>query len=172
VTNRKSNFTIDLLSSVRLTRRWFPHLFHKKNYWQVVSGNWRFEHPPRLVSGGKSDAKAPESIIKTGSRLWTSLTYDVKLKLPAASCRESSKCKEVIPFYCSSLANPVRLRRTTGNALAEAFPACATSVTTLRKVGVSSTSYSQTAEITILSTSIFLSRRLSLSPDIMVSGEF
>jgi hypothetical protein len=28
------------------------------------------------------------------------------LKLPAASCRESSKCKEVIPFYCSSLANP------------------------------------------------------------------
>jgi hypothetical protein len=26
------------------------------------------------------------------------------LKLPAASCRESSKCKEVIPFYCSSLA--------------------------------------------------------------------
>ena len=35
--------------------------------------------------------------------------------------RESSKCKEVIPFYCSSLANPVRLRRTTGNALAEAF---------------------------------------------------
>jgi hypothetical protein len=41
----------------------------------------------------------------------------IKLKLPAAplkrdlrfaptSCRESSKCKEVIPFYCSSLANP------------------------------------------------------------------
>jgi hypothetical protein len=29
-----------------------------------------------------------------------------RLKLPAASCRESSKCKEVIPFYCSSLANP------------------------------------------------------------------
>ena len=38
-----------------------------------------------------------------------------KLKLPAARpvdelrssrCRESSKCKEVIPFYCSSLANP------------------------------------------------------------------
>jgi hypothetical protein len=28
------------------------------------------------------------------------------LKLPAASCRESSKCKEDIPFYCSSLANP------------------------------------------------------------------
>jgi hypothetical protein len=37
------------------------------------------------------------------------------LKLPAARpvdelrssrCRESSKCKEVIPFYCSSLANP------------------------------------------------------------------
>ena len=53
-----------------------------------------------------------------------------KLKLPAARpvdelrssrCRESSKCKEVIPFYCSSLANPVRLRRTTGNALAVAF---------------------------------------------------
>jgi hypothetical protein len=32
-----------------------------------------------------------------------------------------SKCKEVIPFYCSSLANPVRLRRTTGTALAVAF---------------------------------------------------
>jgi hypothetical protein len=29
-----------------------------------------------------------------------------RLKLPAASCRESSKCKKVIPFYCSSLANP------------------------------------------------------------------
>jgi hypothetical protein len=43
------------------------------------------------------------------------------LKLPAASYRESSKCKEVILFYCSSLANPVRLRRTTGNALAVAF---------------------------------------------------
>ena len=28
------------------------------------------------------------------------------LNLPAASCRESSKCKEVIPSYCSSLANP------------------------------------------------------------------
>jgi hypothetical protein len=40
------------------------------------------------------------------------------LKLPAASCRESSKCKVFISFYCSSLANPVRLRRTTGNALA------------------------------------------------------
>ncbi|MDH3950114.1 MAG: hypothetical protein OEV11_03690 [Deltaproteobacteria bacterium] len=29
-----------------------------------------------------------------------------QLKLPAASCRESSKCKELIPFYCSSLAPP------------------------------------------------------------------
>ena len=28
------------------------------------------------------------------------------LKLPAASSRESSKCKVFIPFYCSSLANP------------------------------------------------------------------
>ena len=27
------------------------------------------------------------------------------LKIPTASCRESSKCKEGIPFYCSSLAN-------------------------------------------------------------------
>jgi hypothetical protein len=53
-----------------------------------------------------------------------------QLKIPAAKpvdelrssrCRESSKCKEVIPFYCSSLANPVRLRRTTGHALAGAF---------------------------------------------------
>jgi hypothetical protein len=40
---------------------------------------------------------------------------------PPAAGRESSKCKEGIPFYCSSLANPVRLRRTTGNALAVAF---------------------------------------------------
>jgi hypothetical protein len=40
---------------------------------------------------------------------------DAILKLPAARpvdelrscrCRESSKCKEVILFYCSSLANP------------------------------------------------------------------
>ena len=49
------------------------------------------------------------------------LQKNLQLKLSAASCRESSKCKEVIPFYCSSLANPVRLRRTTGNALAVAF---------------------------------------------------
>jgi hypothetical protein len=40
---------------------------------------------------------------------------------PPAADRESSKCKEVIPFYCSSLANPVRLRRTTGKALTVAF---------------------------------------------------
>ncbi|MDH3554326.1 MAG: hypothetical protein OEU80_03535 [Deltaproteobacteria bacterium] len=44
-----------------------------------------------------------------------------QLKLPAAGCRESSKCKEGIPFYCSSLAIPGRLRRTAGNALAAAF---------------------------------------------------
>ncbi|MDH3773874.1 MAG: hypothetical protein WBF55_18655 [Syntrophobacteria bacterium] len=29
-----------------------------------------------------------------------------QLQLPAASCRESSKCKEEVPFYCSSLAKP------------------------------------------------------------------
>ncbi|MGB6378312.1 MAG: hypothetical protein WBG24_16495 [Syntrophobacteria bacterium] len=29
-----------------------------------------------------------------------------QLKLPAASCRESSKCKVLRPFYCSSLAHP------------------------------------------------------------------
>jgi hypothetical protein len=40
---------------------------------------------------------------------------------PPAADRESSKCKEVIPFYCSALAIPVRLWRTTGNALAGAF---------------------------------------------------
>ena len=51
------------------------------------------------------------------------------MKLPAAplkrdlhfaptSCRESSKWKDVIPFYCGSLANPVCLRQTEGNALA------------------------------------------------------
>ena len=39
-------------------------------------------------------------------RLRTGSPCDVRLKLPAASCRESSKCKEVLPFYCSSLANP------------------------------------------------------------------
>ena len=37
-----------------------------------------------------------------------------QLKLPAASCRESSKCKVLVPLYCSSLALPVRLRRTRG----------------------------------------------------------
>ena len=37
--------------------------------------------------------------------LITRLDYPL-LNLPAASCRESSKCKEVIPFYCSSLGNP------------------------------------------------------------------
>ena len=40
------------------------------------------------------------------------------LKLPASSCRESSKCKVFIPFYCSSLANPAPAA---GNALAGAF---------------------------------------------------
>jgi hypothetical protein len=40
---------------------------------------------------------------------------------PCSPPQADSKCKEVIPFYCSSLANPVRLRRTTGNALAVAF---------------------------------------------------
>ena len=49
-------------------------------------------------------------------RIWTSFLAssgigpcDVRLKLPAVPPRrdrESSKCKEVIPFYCSSLANP------------------------------------------------------------------
>jgi hypothetical protein len=52
------------------------------------------------------------------SELWY---LNARLKLPAASRRESSKCKEVIPFYCSSLANPARLRQNTGNALAGAF---------------------------------------------------
>ncbi len=28
------------------------------------------------------------------------------VSLRSSRCRESSKCKEVIPFYCSSLANP------------------------------------------------------------------
>jgi hypothetical protein len=31
---------------------------------------------------------------------------NLELKLLAASCRESSKCKEEISFYCSSLAHP------------------------------------------------------------------
>jgi hypothetical protein len=30
---------------------------------------------------------------------------------PPEADRESSKCKEVIPFYCSSLANPAARRR-------------------------------------------------------------
>ncbi|MEJ2234723.1 MAG: hypothetical protein P8X67_12430, partial [Syntrophobacterales bacterium] len=29
-----------------------------------------------------------------------------QLKLPATSCREASKCKVFLPFYCSSLATP------------------------------------------------------------------
>ncbi|MDH3930411.1 MAG: hypothetical protein OEV22_20975 [Deltaproteobacteria bacterium] len=37
---------------------------------------------------------------------------------PPAADRESSKCKVLRPFYCSSLALPVRPRRTTGDALA------------------------------------------------------
>ncbi|MGB6282022.1 MAG: hypothetical protein WBG91_17550, partial [Syntrophobacteria bacterium] len=37
-----------------------------------------------------------------------------QLKLPAASCRESSKCKVLRPFYCSSLAHPSPLLRTGG----------------------------------------------------------
>ncbi|MCG6947109.1 MAG: hypothetical protein LJE87_17390 [Deltaproteobacteria bacterium] len=36
-----------------------------------------------------------------------------QLKIPSARCRESSKCKVFIPFYCSSLANP-RLARKAG----------------------------------------------------------
>ncbi|MDH3556586.1 MAG: hypothetical protein OES18_12115 [Deltaproteobacteria bacterium] len=39
-----------------------------------------------------------------------------QLKLPAASCRESSKCKVLRPFYCSSLAHPSPLLRTGGCA--------------------------------------------------------
>jgi len=34
-----------------------------------------------------------------------------QLKIPAACCRESSKCKVFIPFYCSSLANPRPARK-------------------------------------------------------------
>jgi len=45
-----------------------------------------------------------------------------QLKLPAERCRESSKCKEEIPFYCSSLASSVPLeKRDYGTALAGAF---------------------------------------------------
>jgi hypothetical protein len=40
------------------------------------------------------------------------------VEAPCSPPAADSKCKEMIPFYCSSLANPVRLRRTTGNALA------------------------------------------------------
>jgi hypothetical protein len=53
-----------------------------------------------------------------------SIGHRKNLKLPEVPLkrdRESSKCKVFIPFYCSSLAIPVRLRRTTGNALAGAF---------------------------------------------------
>jgi hypothetical protein len=38
--------------------------------------------------------------------------------VPLKRDRESSKCKEVIPLYCCSLASPVRLRRTTGDEFA------------------------------------------------------
>ena len=46
----------------------------------------------------------------------------IEAPCPALSgLKRDSKCKEVIPFHCSSLANPVRLRRTTRLALAVAF---------------------------------------------------
>jgi hypothetical protein len=40
---------------------------------------------------------------------------------PPAANRESSKCKVLKPFYCSLLANPVRLRRTTGKSSLKHF---------------------------------------------------
>ena len=49
------------------------------------------------------------------------MVQPVRRKAIEAPCIPPSadlKCKEVTPSYCSSLANPVRLRRTTGNALA------------------------------------------------------
>jgi hypothetical protein len=70
---------------------------------------------PERSEGGQAHSATYCSIVRLG------------LKLPAASCSPpsaDSKCKEVITFYCSSLANPVRLRRTTGNALAVAFSSC------------------------------------------------
>jgi hypothetical protein len=51
------------------------------------------------------------------------------LKLP------DSKCKEEILFYCSSLANPVRLRRTTGSALAVAFYSINSRISWFNKIG-------------------------------------
>ena len=58
-------------------------------------------------------------------RLFLDLYTKIEAPCPALAGlkrdSESSKCKEVIPFYCSSLANPVRLRWTMGNALAAAF---------------------------------------------------
>ena len=51
-------------------------------------------------------------------RLFLDLYTKIEAPCPALAGlkrdRESSKCKEVIPFYCSSLANPARLRRTAG----------------------------------------------------------
>jgi hypothetical protein len=44
-----------------------------------------------------------------------------RIEAPCSPPLADSKCKEVIPFYCSSLAIPVRLWRTTGSALAGAF---------------------------------------------------
>ena len=43
------------------------------------------------------------------------------IEAPCSPPAADSKCKKMISFYCSSLANPVRLRRATGNALVVAF---------------------------------------------------
>jgi hypothetical protein len=53
-------------------------------------------------------------------------------RVAAVPLKRDSKCKEVIPFYCSSLANPVRLRRTRGMHSLKHFHALTTLGSSLR----------------------------------------
>jgi hypothetical protein len=54
------------------------------------------------------------------------------LKLPAASCRESSKCKELIHFIVVRSLTP---QQATGNALAIAFSMTKTGLVRRRRIG-------------------------------------
>jgi len=46
-------------------------------------------------------------MVSLGTRLRVKIRF--LLKLPAAPLKRDSKCKEVIPFYCSALANPAAI---------------------------------------------------------------
>jgi hypothetical protein len=99
-----------------------------------------FPVSPRSLCSAQSRKRVPSffalavlrSIPQAGSQFHGLATAIEAPCSPPAADRESSKCKEVIPFHCSSLATPAaRLvdelkscrssRVATGNALAEAF---------------------------------------------------